>query len=294
MGAVPAAVNVQVGGRELRLSNLDKPLYPDGFTKGEVIDYYSRVAAVLLPHLRGRPVTFVRFPNGVDGGSFFEKNAPRGRPDWVRTVRLPAPGSAKNRETIDYVLVEDLPTLVWAANLASLELHVPQWRVRADGEPAPPDLLVVDLDPGDPATIVECCRVALLAREELGPAAVAKTSGSKGLQVYAPFDGPDTDSRAVAQRLARRLEQSHPDLVVSRMTKSLRGGKVLVDWSQNNTAKTTVAPYSLRGRARPTVSTPVSWDEVAGCRHPEDLAFTAPQVLVRLDDTGDVLAGLVR
>ena len=285
------ATSVTVEGRTLRLSNLDKPLYPDGFTKGEVIDYYSRVAPVMLPHLRSRPATFVRFPDGVGHGSFFEKNAARGRPDWVRTARLPAPGSGKDRDEIDYVLVDDLPTLVWAANLAALEIHVPQWQVGPRGGVREPDLVVVDLDPGPPATIVECCRVALLVRDRLGPNAVAKTSGSKGLQLYARWEGGD--SRAAMRDLARELEASHEDLVVSRMTKTLRPGKVLFDWSQNNPAKTTVAPYSLRGREHPTVSTPVAWEEVESCREPEDLRFTASDVLVRAESAGDLFAGLV-
>lgn len=284
------ATSVTVEGRTLRLTNLDKPLYPDGFTKGEVIDYYSRVAPAMVPGLAGRPATFVRFPNGVGHGSFFEKNAARGRPEWVRTVRLPAPGSSKDREEIDYAVVDDLPTLVWAANLAALEIHVPQWRVGPRGGVHEPDLVVVDLDPGSPATIVECCRVALLVRDRLGDSARAKTSGSKGLQLYARWDGGDP--RAAMRDLARELEQEHGDLVVSRMTKSLRPGKVLFDWSQNNVAKTTVAAYSLRGRPRPTVSTPVTWDEVEACSDPDDLVFTAGDVLARLERHGDLFAPL--
>ncbi|HEX7355596.1 MAG TPA: hypothetical protein VF288_12285 [Mycobacteriales bacterium] len=285
-----SSTTVTVDGRQLRLSNLDKPLYPDGFTKGEVIDYYSRVAPAMVPGLAGRPATFVRFPNGVGHGSFFEKNAARGRPEWVRTVRLPAPGSSKDREEIDYAVVDDLPTLVWAANLAALEIHVPQWRVGPRGGVHEPDLVVVDLDPGSPATIVECCRVALLVRDRLGDSARAKTSGSKGLQLYARWDGGDP--RAAMRDLARELEQEHGDLVVSRMTKSLRPGKVLFDWSQNNVAKTTVAAYSLRGRPRPTVSTPVTWDEVEACADPDDLVFTAGDVLARLERHGDLFAPL--
>lgn len=285
-----ALTHVQVQGRDLRLSNLDKALYPNGFRKGEVIDYYARVAPVLLAHLRDRPATLVRFPDGVGHQAFFAKNAPRGTPDWVATVRLPAPGSAKGRDQIDYLLLQDLPTLLWAANLAALELHVPQWRVRA-GQPQPPDLVVVDLDPGPPATIVECCRLALAIRDELGPSAVAKTSGSKGLQVYARWSGGD--SRQAMRELARQLEHDQPELVVSRMTKALRPGKVLLDWSQNNPAKTTVAPYSLRGRDTPTVSTPLTWSEVASCRRPEQLSFTAEQVLARVEAHGDLFSGLL-
>lgn len=289
---------VQVGDRRLVISNLTKVLYPQtGFTKGEVLDYYARVAPVLLPHLAGRPLTRKRYPNGVDGPSFFEKNAPRGTPDWVRTVTLPVPGSTMNRETIDFVIVDDLAALVWTANLASLELHVPQWKVRPRGGVQDADLLVLDLDPGPPATIVECCEVALLLKEILesdGLTGYPKTSGSKGMQLYAPLrpTSPD-DTRAYARSLARRLEKQRPDLVVSDMTKALRHAKVLVDWSQNAAAKTTVAPYSLRARPEPTVSTPITWDEVAACRSAEELVFLAPAVLERIKADGDLLADLV-
>jgi len=290
---------VQVGDRRLAITNLTKILYPQtGFTKGEVLDYYARVAPVLLPHLAGRPLTRKRYPNGVDGPSFFEKNAPRGTPEWVRTVTLPVPGSTMNRETIDFVIVEDLPTLVWTANLASLELHVPQWKVGPRGAVQDADLLVLDLDPGPPATIVECCEVALLLKRILesdGLTGYAKTSGSKGMQLYAPLrPTPADDTRLYARSLARRLEKQRPDLVVSDMTKALRHGKVLVDWSQNAAAKTTVAPYSLRGRPEPTVSTPVTWDEVAACGSPEELVFLSDAVLNRVAAAdGDLLADLV-
>jgi bifunctional non-homologous end joining protein LigD len=286
-----AKQTVEVDGRNVSVTNLDKPLYPDGFTKGEVLHFYSQIAPVMLPHLANRPATFVRFPNGSDSASFFTKNAPRGTPDWVRTVNLPAPGSTKDRETIDYVIVGDLPTLVWAANLASLEIHVPQWQVGPRGAAHEPDLVVVDLDPGAPASIVECCQVALLVRETLGPTAVAKTSGSKGLQLYSRWDGGD--SREAMHELARQLETDHPDLVVSSMAKAIRPGKVLFDWSQNNTAKTTIAPYSLRGRPRPTVSTPLTWDEVEQCREAADLVFTAPDVLDRVEQHGDLFSALL-
>ena len=289
---------VQVGDRRLAITNLTKILYPQtGFTKGEVLDYYARVAPVLLPHLAGRPLTRKRYPNGVDGPSFFEKNAPRGTPDWVRTVNLPVPGSTMNRETIDFVIVEDLPTLIWTANLASLELHVPQWKVGPRGGVQEPDLLVLDLDPGPPATIVECCEVALLLKEILeadGLTGYAKTSGSKGMQLYAPLrPTPADDTRLYARSLARRLEKQRPDLVVSDMTKALRHGKVLVDWSQNAAAKTTVAPYSLRARPEQTVSTPITWDEVAACQSPEELVFLSAAVLERVEADGDLLADLV-
>jgi bifunctional non-homologous end joining protein LigD len=259
-------VPVEVEGRKLALSNLHKVLYPAaGFTKAQVLDYYQRIAAVLLPHIAGRPVTIKRYPDGVDGKFFFQKNAPA-HPDWVPTATLPSPGSTKSRETIEYVLGGDLPTLIWAANLAALELHTPMWRYPHVGEP---DLLVFDLDPGPPATVVECCAVALLLRPlltGLGLEPVAKTSGGKGLQIYAAVSGMTSEQTSdLAKDLAERLEEDEPDLVVSRMTKALRPRKVLIDWSQNNAAKTTVAPYSLRAREQPTVSTPVGWEEVEAC-----------------------------
>ena len=289
-------VAVQVDGRQLTLSNLDKVLYPEvGFTKGEVIDYYTRVAPVLLPHVQDRPLTFKRYPEGVEGQFFFAKNAPSHTPEWVRTVELPSPGSTKNRDTINYPVMCDLPTLVWAANLAALELHVPMWRVNRQGKPRHPDTLVFDLDPGPPATIVECCEVAghvraLLAED--GLTAYPKTSGSKGLQLYVPLDekAPWEDVHGYARGVAQRLEKEHPKLVVWNMKKDLRGGKVLVDWSQNNAAKTTVAVYSLRARPAPTVSTPVTWDEVEACERAEDLRFTSADVLARVEKHGDLFA----
>lgn len=286
-------VRVEVDGHVLQLSNLHKVLYPrSGFTKGAVIDYYTRIAPVLLPHLAGRALTIKRYPNGVDEKFFFEKNAARGTPSWVRTVTLPVPGSTKNRDTIDYVVVEEVATLVWLANLAALELHVPQWHLPPRARKPRTDLLVFDLDPGAPATITECCEVAVLLREALaedGLALYAKTSGSKGLQVSAPIEVDDPErTSAYAHAIARRLEAAHPSLVVSRMTKSLREGKVLVDWSQNNAAKTTVAPYSLRAREEPTVSTPLTWGEVAAGGTPR---FTADEVLARVAEHGDLFAG---
>lgn len=293
MSPASTKVAVEVDGRQLTLSNLAKPLYPDGFTKGQVLDYYSRIAPVLLPHLAGRPLTLKRYPEGVDGHSFFEKNAPAHRPDWVRTVNLPAPGSTKDRETIDYAVVDELATLMWVANLASLELHTPQWRVGPRGAAKDPDLLVLDLDPGPPATIVECCRIALLLRDRLaedGIEAYAKTSGSKGMQLAAKAPKPDTS--AYAKVLAQEIEERVPDLALHRMTRSLRPGKVFVDWSQNNRAKTTISVYSLRARQLPTVSTPVTWDEVASCARPEDLRFTTDDVLFRVEEHGDLWAAL--
>jgi bifunctional non-homologous end joining protein LigD len=293
-------VTVQVGDRTLGLSNLDKVLYPkDAFTKGAVIDYYTRVAPVLLPHLKDRPVTFVRYPDGVEAEQFFEKDVSRHAPGWVPTARLRGSGSRGRGEPVDYPLLDDLPALVWAANLAALELHVPQWTVeRRTLRRAAPDRLVFDLDPGSPANVVECCRTAerlhdILVADGLTP--VAKTSGSKGLQVYcgvrvgqAPSAAPGVS--AYAKELAERLTRETPDQVVAKMTRSLRAGKVFVDWSQNNPAKTTIAPYSLRGRERPTVSTPLTWDEVRACRDASELVFTAADVLDRVERFGDLFA----
>lgn len=283
-------IAVEVEGRQLSLSNLDKVLYPDGFTKGQVLDYYSRIAPVLLPHLADRPLTLKRWPNGVEGHSFFEKNAPSHRPAWLRTERLPSPGSSTQRETIDYAVIDALAALVWVANLATLELHTPMWRVGGDG----PDLIVFDLDPGPGTSIVQCCQVALLLRPLLeadGLAPLPKTSGSKGLQLYARAQVRDTS--AVAKALAQQLATQHPQLVVHRMAKNLRPGKVLVDWSQNNPAKTTVSVYSLRAKQTPTVSTPVTWAEVEACRAADDLVFSSDDVLARVAADGDLFAPLL-
>jgi bifunctional non-homologous end joining protein LigD len=289
------SVTVEVGGHHLTLTNLSKVLYPEtGFTKGEVIDYYTRIAPALLPHLADRPLTVKRYPNGVHAPFFFEKNAPRGTPSWVRTVTLPVPGSTMNRDTIDFVVVEDLPTLVWLANLAALELHVPQWKLPRRARKPRTDLIVFDLDPGPPATIAECCLVAVRLRECLaadGLVPVAKTSGSKGMQVSAPIEvtDPELPSR-YAHSVAKLLERDGPDLIVSRMAKAVRPGKVFVDWSQNNPAKTTVAPYSLRAKATPTVSTPLTWEEVERGGH---ISFTADEVLDRVAEHGDLFAGVL-
>ncbi len=290
-----SSTTVEVAGRRLALSNLQKVLYPDaGFTKGELIDYYAKVADAILPHVAGRPVSMKRYPDGVESKGFFAKNAPNGTPDWVRTARLPVPGSTMNRDEIDYVVADDLPTLVWLANMAAIELHVPQWKVGARGKVYGPDLLVFDLDPGPPAAIGECCQVALWLRDELaadGLDAYPKTSGSKGMQVYAPIRPADPEAPSVyAKELAQRLEAREPGLVVSRMLKTLRPGKVLIDWSQNNTAKTTVAPYSARARPEPTVSTPLSWDEVGAGGL---LRFTTADVLERIAAHGDLFAPLL-
>jgi bifunctional non-homologous end joining protein LigD len=287
----PRKIPVEVEGRSIVLSNLDKVLYPaTGFSKAQVIDYYHRIAPVLLPHIHSRPVTIKRYPDGVDGESFFQKNAPAHRPDWVPTGAVAVRDRASSRKTIDYIIGGDLPTLIWAANLAALELHTPMWRYPEQD----PDLLVFDLDPGPPASIVQCCEVAMLLRPlltEMGLAPAAKTSGGKGLQLYASVSGMTSPQASdLAKDLAERLEREHPALVVSRMTRALRPDRVLIDWSQNNSAKTTVAPYSLRAREQPTVSAPITWDEVAGCRKPGDLVFTADDVLDRVSACGDLFS----
>jgi len=289
-----------VEGRRLTLSRLGKVLYPaTGFTKGELIDYYARVAPVMLPHVVDRPLTMKRFPDGVDAQSFFEKNRPSHAPSWVHHVVVPSrdPG-----DSVDYTVVCDLPTLLWAANLATIEFHVPLWHVgRRHRLPGPPDHMVFDLDPGEGTDIVDCCRVALLIGEALdgeGRSSWPKTSGSKGLQVYCAPPGPRASWESVrkaAHDLAVQLEASHPELVVSNMRRGLRSGKVLIDWSQNHPAKTTVAVYSVRARPEPTVSTPVTWDEVRDCLEAGDpgrLRFSTDDVLSRVEGLGDLFAGL--
>lgn len=282
------SVTVEVEGHKLTLSSLSKIYYPStGFTKGEVIDYYRRVAPVLLPHLADRPLTLKRYPDGVDRRFFYEKHAPRGRPDWVRTAEVTIGGGT----SIDYVLAHDLATLLWVVNLGGIELHAPMWRHPAV---ARPDRIVFDLDPGPPATIVECCVVACQLREilaEVGLTAVVKASGSKGLHVLAGCEATSSDDATdFAHAIARLLEKDDPHLVVSRMTKKLRGGKVLVDWSQNRAAKTTVAAYSLRATSEPRVSAPVTWEEVEACKRPDDLVFGPDDVLGRIDAHGDLFA----
>jgi bifunctional non-homologous end joining protein LigD len=275
---------------------LDKVLYPStGFTKGEVIDYYVRVAPYLLPHLADRPLTRIRYPNGVQGANFFEKNAPAGVPPWVRTARLPVPGSTTGRETLDFIVVDSVACLAWLANLAALELHTPQWRLVGRDRPGNPDLLVVDLDPGPPAGLDECCLVAMAAKHRLemdGLAPLAKTSGKKGMQLLAPLEGSQTSEEisAYARQVADELADALPDLVVSRMAKNLRPGKVFFDWSQNAAAKTTVSAYSLRAADPPTVSAPVPWSEVEqGHVRP----ISPDEMLRRLERHGDPLADLL-
>jgi bifunctional non-homologous end joining protein LigD len=278
-------VEVEVEGRRLSLSNLDKVMYPAvGFTKGQLIDYYTRVAPVLLPHLQGRPLTLKRYPNGVEGQYFYEKRCPSHAPDWVRS---------EEASGINFCVCDDLATLVWLANLADLELH-PSLSLVDDI--LRPTVMAFDLDPGPPAGLGECCQVALILREALGRLGLecfAKTSGSKGIQVYVPLNVEDVDydggTKPLSKALARHLEAEHPKLIVSSQKKELRRGKVLIDWSQNDEHKTTVSVYSLRARERPTVSTPLDWSEVeAG--DPEALVFEADDVLARAEERGDQFA----
>ncbi len=295
-------VRVDVEGRTLVIKNLAKVLYPQtGTTKGEVLNYYAQVAPTMLPHLRDRAVTRIRWPHGVEGLSFFEKNVPAGTPSWVRTVTVPTTGSraasSDSGDTLTFPVVDGLATLTWLANLAAIELHVHQWRVGRNGRPRNADRIVIDLDPGEPAGLHECCQVALLVRDKLderGLAGRPVLSGSKGLHLYATL--PDRlapeHSTALAKDIAEELQAEHPTLVTATMTKARRRGKVFLDWSQNAGSKTTVAPYSLRGRERPYVAAPVSWDEVAeGAEDPLGLEqLTAEQVLVRIDEIGDLFA----
>jgi bifunctional non-homologous end joining protein LigD len=282
---------VEIQGKTLKLSNLQKVLYPAaGFTKQQIIDYYVRIAPAIIPHLAGRALTRKRYPDGVDGEPFFEKNAPMHRPDWVKTAPIWSEG---NRRTVHYVLANDLPTLVWLANLAALELH-PSLALAKDI--TCPTEMVFDLDPGPPANIVQCCQVGLWLQEifeHFKLKSFPKTSGSKGLQIYVPLNTPTTydATKMFAHALAQLLQHEHPKEVVSDMSKQLRTGKVLVDWSQNDEHKTTVAVYSLRAREHPTVSTPVSWEEVERALKKKDanlLVFEAPQVVSRVDKLGDL------
>jgi bifunctional non-homologous end joining protein LigD len=286
---------IEVQGRTLRLSNREKLLYPTaGFTKGQLVDYYAAVAPVLLPHLAGRPLTLKRYPDGVEGQHFYEKRCPSHKPEWVQTAAV---WSERQREPIDYCLVEDLPTLLWLANLADIELHTSLSRARDIDTPT---MLVFDLDPGTPAALKECCRVALWIRELLdafGLRTLVKTSGSKGLQVYLPLNTPASyeQTKPFARAVAELLEKRHPELVTARMTKSLRPGRVLIDWSQNDPNKTTVCVYSLRACERPTVSTPLHWEEVeraARRRREPQLSVEPPELLARVERDGDLHASL--
>jgi bifunctional non-homologous end joining protein LigD len=282
---------LEVEGRKLAVSNLDKVLYPKaGFTKGDLIHYYIQIAPVLLPHLKDRPLTMKRYPNGVEGEFFYEKNCPSHRPKWVKTATVWSEGNQRN---MDYCLAQDLPTLVWAANLADIELHTSLSRKNDVARPA---MMVFDLDPGAPADIVQCCQVGLWLREILAAMKLkswAKTSGSKGLQVYVPLNTPVTydETKALSHALAEYLERDHPDLVVSKMAKALRKGKIFVDWSQNDEHKTTICVYSMRAKEQPTVSTPVTWEEVEKCLRKKDaksLVFRYDQTLARVKKMGDL------
>src|SRR5437763_15080596 len=280
-----------VEDKKLAVSNLNKVLYPKvGFTKGHVIDYYIRIAPVLLPHLKNRPLTMKRYPNGVEGEFFYEKNCPSHRPKWVKTAKVWSEG---NQRTMDYCLANDLPTLVWAANLADLELHTSLSRKNNVERPT---MMVFDLDPGVPANIVQCCQVGLWLRDLLSKMKLkswAKTSGSKGLQVYVPLNSAVTydDTKGLSRSLAQHLEHDHPDLVTSNMSKAVRKGKVFVDWSQNDEHKTTICVYSLRAKEEPTVSTPVTWNEVENClknKQADLLKFRSDQTLARVEKRGDL------
>jgi bifunctional non-homologous end joining protein LigD len=295
---VKDAVAVVIGDREVKLTNADKVLFPEtGFTKGQLIDYYAEVASALLAHVKDRPLTMKRYPDGVDGKFFYEKHVPSHAPDWIRTIRVP---TADGDDEIEYPVLCDPASVVWAANLGAIELHVPLWRAgRRRTLPGPPDFIIFDLDPGEGTNIVECCSVALLIKDLLtakGLEGRAKTSGSKGLQVYAALGGRPTweKSRSDAHEMALLLADEHPDLVVANMRKDLRKGKVLIDWSQNHPAKTTIGAYSVRGRTRPTVSTPVTWKEVRQCERTADAAtleFTTSDVIARISKSGDLFQG---
>jgi bifunctional non-homologous end joining protein LigD len=279
---------VEVDGRRLSLSNLDRILYPrSGTTKAAVIQYYTQVASAMLPHLTDRPASFLRCPEGVEGQRFWAKNMPLGAPEWVRVLSI-----THRSTTLEQPVVDDLATLVWAANLAALEIHTPQWRE----DPARHDRLIIDLDPGEGTTMVHCCAAALATREALagdGLESFAKTSGSKGLHLTVALRPVSAEAvNSYARRLAQRMASAYPELLVHRMGKHLRRGRVLLDWSQNNSAKTTVAPYSLRAQPTPTVSAPVTWEEVAACRDPEGLVFEAADIPTRLRTLGDLLAPL--
>ena len=282
---------LSIEGRAVPVTHLDKVFYPKaGFTKADVIDYYIRISNVLLPHLKDRPLTLKRYPDGVEGGFFYEKRCPAHRPPWVQTVPI---WSENNQAKIHYCMANDLPTIVWAANLGDLELHTSLARGNASQQPT---MMVFDLDPGQPANIVDCCQVGLWLRdklEKLKLKSFAKTSGSKGLQLYVPLNTKVTydQTKPLSHQLAQELEREHPDRIISRMEKRLRTGKVFVDWSQNDHFKTTVCVYSLRAKERPTVSTPVTWDEVETAlkrKSEKNLIFTSKDVLGRVAEHGDL------
>jgi bifunctional non-homologous end joining protein LigD len=291
----------EVDGRTLKISNLDKVLYPvTGTTKGEVLNYYARIAPVLLPHVEDRAVTRIRWPHGVQGEMFFEKNLPAGAPSWLRRATVPTTGSRSGSETpgeITFPIIDGVAALTYLINLASLELHVHQWTVTKSGKLRKPNRLVIDLDPGEPAGLMQCCEVATLVREKLASrklAAKPVTSGSKGLHLYADLPGKlDSDgTTALAREVAEELQAEHPKLVTATMTKAKRSGKVFLDWSQNAGSKTTVSPYSLRGKEKPWVATPVTWAEVEeGAEDEFGLGqFRFDEVLQRVEEHGDLFA----
>ena len=288
---------IEIQKHTLKLSNLEKVLYPaTGFTKKDVIDYYARIAPAILPHLSGRALTRKRYPDGVDGEPFFEKNAPMHKPDWVKIAPI---WSGASRRTVNYILADDLATLIWLANLAALELH-PSLALAKDIEC--PTMMVFDLDPGPPADILSCAQVGFWLREKLDALKLKsfpKSSGSKGLQIYVPLNTPVTydETKALSRQLAEELEREHPDLVVSKMAKNLRSGKVFVDWSQNDRHKTTVCVYSLRAKEKPTVSTPLDWDEVTSAAKKKDaarLSFLSDEVLKRVEKDGDLFEPILK
>jgi bifunctional non-homologous end joining protein LigD len=289
-------VRVDVDGRTLKITNLDKVMYPgDGTTKGEVLNYYARVAPVLLPHVADRAVTRIRWPDGTGANRFFEKNLPAGAPDWLRAVPVPSRGSRGGGDTVTYPVIEDLAALTYLANLGSLELHVHQWRFGRNNQRKNPDRMVIDLDPGAPAGLHECCQVALLVRDrlaDLGLSCAPVTSGSKGLHLYAALPGRRNadEVRDQARDIAQELSGAQPDLVLWKMTKSLRKGLVFLDWSQNTAAKTTITPYSLRGQQLPFVAAPRTWDEVErGAAAPNAMVqLRMEEVLSRVEEQGDI------
>jgi bifunctional non-homologous end joining protein LigD len=287
---------IEIEGKQLKLTNLDKVFYPSvGFTKGQVIDYYARIAPVLIPHLKNHPLTLKRYPNGVNQPPFFEKNATKYRPDWIKTAPIWSEGNQRN---VNYILCNDLATLIWIENLASIELH-PSLSVAQDI--TCPKSIVFDLDPGPPANIVQCCQVAIWLRtifEHFKLQSFPKTSGSKGMQIYLPLNTQTSydETKPLAHALARLLENEHRELVVSDMKKAIRSNKIFVDWSQNDEHKTTVSVYALRARERPTVSTPVTWDEVEHCHRKKDpklLVFETRETLARVEKLGDLFAPLL-
>lgn len=293
---MPTEQIVEIGGRRLKLTNLEKVFYPsNGFTKGQLVDYYARITPVLVPHLTNKPLTLKRYPNGVSEEPFFEKNATKHRPDWVKTVPVWSQG---NQRDVNYILCNDLATLIWVANLASIELHP---SLSLADEITCPRSIVFDLDPGPPANIIQCCQVAFWLRaifDHFGLQSFPKTSGSKGMQIYVPLNTKTSydETKPFAHALARLLENEHRELVVSDMKKAIRTNKIFVDWSQNDEHKTTISVYSLRARERPTVSTPITWEEVERALKKKDatlLVFETPQTLERVEKLGDLFAPLL-